>query len=48
MLAQHLFGHRFRPARRDRVQHRLGGDEYPVPVAGAVDAGGGLRSGSGF
>ncbi len=44
-IAQHRLGHRLRPARRDRVQHRLGGDEHPVPVAGAVDAGGGLVGG---
>ena len=41
-LAQHRFGQRLRPARRVRVQHRLGGDEHPMPVTGAVDAGGGL------
>jgi hypothetical protein len=45
MLAQHRFGDRFRPARCDRVQHRLGGHEHPVPVAGAADPGGGLVRG---
>ena len=40
MTAQHVPGDRFSPRGRDLVQHCLGRDEHPLPVGGAVDAGG--------
>ena len=40
--AHHRFGHRPRTARGDLVQHRLGGDEHPMPVRPAIDPGGGF------
>ncbi len=42
MVAEHVLGDRFRPARRDLVQNGGGRDEHPVPVGGAIDPGRGF------